>query len=49
VDNKINGNIMMVLSVILVILYLALPTLLIYTYWLAVIALIGYGSYMFQR
>ncbi len=48
-DNKINGIIMMLLGVILAVLYFALPTLLIYTYWLAVIVLIGYGAYMYQK
>jgi len=46
---KMNGVLMMVLGVLLAIVYFALPTLLIYTYWLAVIALVGYGVYMYTR
>ncbi|HML05001.1 MAG TPA: hypothetical protein VK426_04430 [Methanobacterium sp.] len=48
-DNKINGILMMFVGVILAVLYFALPTFLVYTYWLAVIILILYGFYMFQR
>ncbi|WP_414468658.1 hypothetical protein [Methanobacterium sp. ACI-7] len=48
-NNKINGIIMVVLGVILAVLYFALPTFLIYTYWLAVIIFIVYGAYMYQK
>jgi len=48
-DDKISGIIMAVLGVLLAILYFALPTFLIYTYWLAVIILIVYGLYLYQK
>ena len=40
---------MMALGVILAVLYFALPTFLIYIFWLAIIVLILYGAYMFQE
>lgn len=48
-DNKINGIIMMGLGIILAVIYFALPAFIIYTFWLAVIVLIAYGAYMFQK
>jgi hypothetical protein len=48
-SNQINGILMMVLGVILAILYFALPTFLVYTYWLAVIIIVGYGFYTYQK
>ena len=47
--NQINGILMMALGVILAILYFALPTFLLYTYWLAVIIIVGYGFYTYQK
>jgi len=48
-NNKINGIVMLVLGVLLAIIYFALPNFLIYTYWLAVILLIIYGIYLYQK
>lgn len=48
-NNKINGIIMLVLGVLLAIVYFALPKFLIYTYWLAVLILIIYGIYLYQK
>jgi hypothetical protein len=48
-NNQINGILMMVLGVILAIIYFALPTFLMYTYWLAVIVIVGYGIYTYQK
>ncbi len=48
-SNQINGILMMVLGVILAVLYFALPTFLLYTYWLAVIIIVGYGFYTYQK
>lgn len=48
-NNKINGIIMLVLAVLLAIVYFALPKFLIYTYWLAVLILIIYGVYLYQK
>jgi hypothetical protein len=48
-SNQINGILMIVLGVILAILYFALPTFLVYTYWLAVIVILVYGIYTYQK
>jgi len=48
-NNKLNGIIMLVLGVLLAIIYFAMPTFLMYTYWLAVIILIIYGIYLYQK
>lgn len=48
-NNKINGIVMILFGVVLAVLYFALPTFLIYTYWLAVIVLLGYGAYMYTK
>jgi hypothetical protein len=48
-SNQINGILMIVLGVILAILYFALPTFLVYTYWLAVIIILVYGIYTYQK
>jgi hypothetical protein len=48
-ENKISGILMIVLGVILAIVYFLLPTFLIYTYWIAVIALVGYGAYLYTK
>lgn len=48
-DNKMNGIIMIIVGVLLAIIYLALPTFLIYTYWLAIVIFIIYGIYLYQK
>ena len=48
-SNQINGILLMVLGVILAILYIALPNFIWYTYWLAVIIIVGYGFYTYQK
>lgn len=48
-NNQINGILMMVLGVILAVIYFALPTFLMYTYWLAVIVIVVYGFYTYQK
>ncbi|OPX59495.1 MAG: hypothetical protein A4E25_00979 [Methanobacterium sp. PtaB.Bin024] len=48
-NNQLNGIIMIVLGVLLGIIYYALPTFLVYTYWVAVIILIIYGIYLYQK
>jgi hypothetical protein len=48
-DDKWSGILMVILGIILAVLWFALPTFLIYTYWLAVIVLIGYGAYLYMR
>ncbi|BDZ66756.1 hypothetical protein [Methanobacterium ferruginis] len=48
-DDKISGIIMAVLGVLLGILYFALPNLLIYAYWAAVIILVVYGLYLYLK
>jgi hypothetical protein len=44
-----NGLMMMILGVVLAVLYLAIPTFLVYVYWIAVIILILYGLYLFRK
>ncbi|CDG64861.1 MAG: hypothetical protein PWQ15_542 [Methanobacterium sp.] len=48
-SNQINGILLMVLGVILAVLYFALPAFLMYTYWVAIILIIIYGVYTFQK
>lgn len=48
-NNKINGIVMLALGVLLAIIYFAMPTFLMYTYWLAVVILIIYGIYLYQK
>ena len=48
-DDKWSGILMVILGIILAVLWFALPTFLIYTYWLAVIVLIGYGAYLYMK
>lgn len=48
-NNQLNGIVMLVLGVLLAIIYFALPTFLIYTYWVAVLILIVYGIYLYQK
>jgi len=40
---------MMALGVILAVIYFALPTFLVYAFWIAIIVLILYGVYLFQK
>lgn len=48
-NNKTNGILMIILGVILAVIYFALPKFLIYTYWLAVLILLVYGIYLYQK
>ena len=48
-SNTLNGIVMMALGIILAILYFALPTFLVYIFWIAIIILILYGVYLFQK
>ena len=48
-NDKTSGILMIVLGVILAVIYIALPNFLIFAYWVAVIALIGYGAYMYTK
>ncbi|BDZ70621.1 hypothetical protein [Methanobacterium petrolearium] len=48
-NNQMNGIIMIVLGILLGIIYFALPTFLIYAYWIAVLILVVYGIYLYQK
>lgn len=48
-NNKINGIIMLVLGVLLAIVFFVAREFLLYTYWIAIIALVGYGAYLFTK
>ena len=48
-DDKIGGILMIIVGIVLAILWFALPTFLVYTYWLAVIIFVGYGAYLFMQ
>lgn len=48
-NDKTNGIMLMALGVLLGILYIALPTWLLYMYWAAIIIFILYGFYMFRK
>ncbi|MCE5214821.1 MAG: hypothetical protein LLF83_08900 [Methanobacterium sp.] len=48
-DNKMNGIIMIIVGILLAVIYFAIPTFLIYTYWLAIIIFLLYGIYLYQK
>ncbi|MGC9517937.1 MAG: hypothetical protein ACP5C3_09615 [Methanomicrobiales archaeon] len=48
-NQKNTGIIVMVLAILLAIIYLAVPALLLYAYWIAVILLFVYGLYSYFR
>jgi hypothetical protein len=48
-NNKNAGILMIVVGVLLAILYFAIPTFLVYTYWLAILIFVLYGLYLFQK
>lgn len=48
-NDKNTGGLLIAFAIVLAILYLAVPTVLIYLYWIAVLIFFVYGVYLFLK